>query len=1149
MASEGRHSRRENSRLRALRHRRLSMEVLEQRCVLSANLSASHGLSGVAVDTVGSRTSFRDLNISGYHGDPDVAALAFLDDYAEDLTLPSQVTSHLSVIDTKYGIGSQHAYFQQTHEGLPVHGSQITVSMNGEGHIQTVHTDFLNHSADTLSNQLFSAIHAFDTVASFAGVTDIWQPTKSELVWYSHDDPTHNKQLELTWRLQVHASKPASADLLALVSAVDGRIIHIEDRHAHANGTGNVFFPNPVQTQGSSVGLIDNGDANSPALEAQLQSVTLERLNSGTGRLIGEWVDTTLEGGRPTTPADEPTRIYEYDRSDDRFEEVMVYHIMDQVQEYIHSLGFDDDTGVANGIRDFPTRVSAHWDNDKNAFYSPFTDTIHFGDAGDFDVDIAEDGDVIVHEYGHGIQFDQNPNWGGGEMDTMGEGFGDYLAASFFADDGDPAFLATNAAAMSEWAFLSDLPGLRRVDGDKQYPGDLGQGIHADGEIWSAALWDIRAELGGPVTDQIVLESHFGLPSESLMPDGALAIITADANLNAGANETAIRTAFVNRGILRPADDVGNSPSNATFIGAPSSVSFITDYEDDSDYFLFAAAEGFTYEFQSTSTGDPNVTLFDISGVTQLGFDDNGGTGNNAQLLWTAPNSGLFYVNASGSIASESYTFTINTITTPADDHGDFPSTSTSVSNPGQASGNIEVAGDHDVFSFQAVAATAYEVETNLVSLVDATIHILDSNFDVVESDLNGGTGRVTFTAASTGTYYASVSGFAQGTYTLVVDEVADDHGNTASTATDVSPGSVISGDIEFAGDKDMFSVTTIAGRIYRAEAGFGLGSFSSSVLTLYASDGVTELESDVSGFLFGSTIEWDSTGGVFYLEVAGFDDADIGTYQFSVEEIVTQTDDHGDNAATATQVDPDSTTSGNLDFLDSDFFAVTVPGGTRITATLNYGSLPLGKVTLYDQNGTTILDSDDNIFDDPRVRHTVPTSGTYYIGVSSGGLSAVGTYTIRLSSRIPILPCDYVGVGNGCDINDLNALYTGTNGAPAPLTDALIGQWLSDASDPGNPLKPNANTQFVFGDVNLDGQVLSPDVGLLLNNFNDSTGLGWGAGNLNADNVVDSADLGLLLNNFNFTSQSVSATVAFANEPDDEEEEEEPEDTFYLWD
>ena len=129
--------------------------------------------------------------------------------------------------------------------------------------------------------------------------------------------------------------------------------------------------------------------------------------------------------------------------------------------------------------------------------------------------------------------------------------------------------------------------------------------------------------------------------------------------------------------------------------------------------------------------------------------------------------------------------------------------------------------------------------------------------------------------------------------------------------------------------------------------------------------------------------------------------------------------------------------------------------------------------------------------------------------------------------------PCDYVGGGDGCDAADIAALYAGTDGAPASLTDALIGQWLSDASDAANPLKSTPSDVYVYGDVNLDGQVESTDLGLLLNNFNDASGLNWNGGNLNTDALVNSTDLGLLLNNFNFTSFSVAAGSATIRAPD----------------
>ena len=83
------------------------------------------------------------------------------------------------------------------------------------------------------------------------------------------------------------------------------------------------------------------------------------------------------------------------------------------------------------------------------------------------------------------------------------------------------------------------------------------------------------------------------------------------------------------------------------------------------------------------------------------------------------------------------------------------------------------------------------------------------------------------------------------------------------------------------------------------------------------------------------------------------------------------------------------------------------------------------------------------------------------------------------------------------------------------------IATWLLIASEAANPYLGGTKT-FVLGDVDLNGNVDSTDLGLPLNSFADTNGLLFGSGNLNGDASVDSTDLGLLLNNFG--SESVAA-------------------------
>jgi hypothetical protein len=122
----------------------------------------------------------------------------------------------------------------------------------------------------------------------------------------------------------------------------------------------------------------------------------------------------------------------------------MTYFHIDQNQRYIQSLGFTGGAGIQDG------RIDADSDGVNGAddsHYVPSTNIVAFGHGC---VDDNEDADVILHEYGHAIQHDINPNWSGGDTGAMGEGFGDYWAGSY-------SYSTTNGPSFHpEWAFTWD---------------------------------------------------------------------------------------------------------------------------------------------------------------------------------------------------------------------------------------------------------------------------------------------------------------------------------------------------------------------------------------------------------------------------------------------------------------------------------------------------------------------------------------------------------------------------------------------------------------------------------------------------------------------------------------------------------------------
>ncbi|MFP6622535.1 MAG: hypothetical protein VCC20_03575, partial [Myxococcota bacterium] len=391
-------------------------------------------------------------------------AREFLEHHALELGLKNG-TADLVVIEEKHGLGSVRTHFQQHLGGLPVYGHYTTLNQTDEGTFLALYLKYRElapgNPVPTLSEGEAEVI-----ARANAEVLSTRLATQSELVWY----PLANGSARLAWKSMIYSAEPLG-DFLSLVDAHSGKILVQENRINFVDGQGLTHIPNPVQTSGNT-SLVDNGDATSAALDAERASVTIEGLAEGVGTLKGEFVDlVSLAGGKAVPDADEGTRVYEYDRDDDRFEQVVIYHAIDQIQRYFHSLGFDDDVGTANGIRDFPTLANAHWYEDDQSFYSTGDDAVHFGDGG---VDDGEDADIIAHEFGHAVQHDQNACWGGGEMGAMGEAFGDYLAASFYASSGDATYQSSNAACVGEWDATSfsssNPPCLRRVDGTKTYP-------------------------------------------------------------------------------------------------------------------------------------------------------------------------------------------------------------------------------------------------------------------------------------------------------------------------------------------------------------------------------------------------------------------------------------------------------------------------------------------------------------------------------------------------------------------------------------------------------------------------------------------------------------------------------------------------------
>jgi Zn-dependent metalloprotease len=315
------------------------------------------------------------------------------------------------------------------------------------------------------------------------------------------------------------------------LDAETGEILENRNLLRFVDGKGRVFDPNPVVT------LNDTSIEDKTALpDTAYVEVVLRDLKS-TGFIEGPYVTTKTTRNR----VKKTNRDFRFKRGDRAFKEVMVYFHIDRVQRHLQAMGFKN-------ILNRPISVNIDGTRDDNSHYSPSDKDLTFGTGG---VDDAEDAEIILHEYGHAMQDDQLPGFGAtDEGGAMGEGFGDFLAASFFSDV-KPKELKPTVGAWDATFYSGDEPPcLRRLDSNKKYPKDIKGEVHDDGEIWSACLWELRAALGRAIAEKLVIAHHFLLSRNSGFEDGANGLITADKNLNKGVNEKVIRDIFVRRGIL-----------------------------------------------------------------------------------------------------------------------------------------------------------------------------------------------------------------------------------------------------------------------------------------------------------------------------------------------------------------------------------------------------------------------------------------------------------------------------------------------------------------------------------------------------------------------------------------------------------------------
>jgi hypothetical protein len=351
-----------------------------------------------------------------------------------------------------------------------------------------------------------------------------------------------------------HQLKPtvlvAAAACLVTGLAMAAPAAATKPRSGSSLGTGSVFKVNPVQSSGTQ-SLTDRKDSGTAVPRSEYAPVELRNLD-GSGRLVGRWANVRSATG---VAAYSPTNTFAYGRDDDRFEQVMAYFWVNQAQEYLQSLGFGSTLRPVNAESQ-DVRIDQYGQD--NSFSWDKHDYIRLGKGG---VDDAEDGEVIVHEYGHAVHDAQVAGFGSSlDAGSIGEAFGDYLAVTVGLAAAQQYGWPVNAPApcVMDWdatSYTTTVPHcLRRLDTGRVLE-DRKNEVHYDGTIWSHALWDIRQRyvaLGFTTRDwdRTLVDSQFDYAADTSFSDAAAAT-WARAFANQGPAAAAqVKDAFADRHIF-----------------------------------------------------------------------------------------------------------------------------------------------------------------------------------------------------------------------------------------------------------------------------------------------------------------------------------------------------------------------------------------------------------------------------------------------------------------------------------------------------------------------------------------------------------------------------------------------------------------------
>ncbi|MEZ8106061.1 proprotein convertase P-domain-containing protein [Vibrio cortegadensis] len=179
-------------------------------------------------------------------------------------------------------------------------------------------------------------------------------------------------------------------------------------------------YPQPIEYVTKSIEVLQSGGKfylSNPRLK-QVDATGLFAVPApGEAPVLDTSNFLTTEG---VQTFDSPAEMQNAEFGDNAFPQLMAFYHLDSSMQYLTSLAYD--------LFDEPLRFDARGLSKDNSTYYYGPKALMLG-VGGVSPD-AVDGDVVLHEFGHGIHYQIVPDWAYGHTGAIAEGFADYWAGS-----------------------------------------------------------------------------------------------------------------------------------------------------------------------------------------------------------------------------------------------------------------------------------------------------------------------------------------------------------------------------------------------------------------------------------------------------------------------------------------------------------------------------------------------------------------------------------------------------------------------------------------------------------------------------------------------------------------------------------------------